>query len=73
MGIMNEKYIRALVTLTRSTSEPTLAAVIEHVCNGESQEKAALKHGVKQEAVARLTTRIKKLDTQVTEIAKLRK
>ncbi|HDM8060758.1 TPA: hypothetical protein P0E16_003634 [Vibrio harveyi] len=70
---MNEEYIRALVKLTRSTSEPTLAAVIEHVCNGESQEKAALKHGIKQEAVARLTTRLKKLDEQVTEIIKLKK
>ncbi|BBM67964.1 hypothetical protein VA249_46100 (plasmid) [Vibrio alfacsensis] len=70
---MNEKYIRALITLTRSTSEPTLNAAIEHICLGESQAKSAVKHGVKQEAVARLSKRIKELDKQVTDIIKLKK
>ncbi|ENM5740394.1 hypothetical protein AB1F87_004020 [Vibrio mimicus] len=69
---MNEQYIRALISLTRATSEPTLAAVIEHLCDGKTQEQAADHHGVKQEAVARLTTRIKKLDKQVTEIMRLK-
>jgi hypothetical protein len=70
---MNEEYIRALVTFTRSTSEPTLDAVIEHICNGLSQKNAAVKYGVEQSAVARLTTRIKKLDTRIQEIATLKK
>ncbi len=70
---MNEDYIRALITLTRSTSDATLCAVIEHICDKKTQAQAAENNGVKQEAVARLTTRIIKLDAQVTEIVALRK
>ncbi|EGR1049107.1 hypothetical protein DDM91_17925 [Vibrio cholerae] len=69
---MNESYIRALISLTRSTSEPTLNAVVDHLCYGKTQEQAAEKQGVKQEAVARLTTRIKNLDALVTEISSLK-
>lgn len=66
---MNEKYIRSLVKLTRVTSEPTLNAVIDHICNGTSQQVAADANGVPQESVARLNKRISELDKQVIALA----
>lgn len=69
---MKERYLRALVKLTRAASAPTLDATIEHMVYGKTQELAAQEHGVKQEAVARLTTRLLNLDKQVTELINIK-
>jgi len=69
---MKERYLRALVKLTRAASAPTLDATIEHMVYGKTQELAAQEHGVKQEAVARLTSRLVNLDKQITVLIKLK-
>ena len=70
---MNERYLRALVnTLTRSTSAAVLDATIDHLVHGETQSNAATKHGVKQEAVARMAKRLKELDREVDVLYKLK-
>lgn len=69
---MNERYIRALVKLTRVASAPTLDATIEHLSYDVTQKVAGENHGVTQGAVARLTTKIVQLDKQVTEITKIK-
>lgn len=65
---MKEKYLRALVKLTRAASQPTIEATIDHLSNGLTQGEAAGKHGVKQEAVARFSKRLKELDKTVEEL-----
>ncbi|OEE38264.1 hypothetical protein A1QO_02485 [Vibrio genomosp. F10 str. ZF-129] len=69
---MNERYIRALVKLTRVANADLLNATIDHILYGETQSGSANKHGVKQEAVARLAKRIIGLDRQVSDIIKLK-
>lgn len=69
---MNEKYLRKLVLLTKATSTPALEAAIEHLCLGTTQKLAAEKQQVKQSAVARLVSRLIKLDKQVTELSNLK-
>ena len=69
---MKEKYVRSLIKLTKSTSEKNLNALIEHLCKGKTQAESAQIYGVRQEAVARLSTRIKKLDIAVSDIIEQR-
>lgn len=70
---MNEQYIRALVKFTKSSSASVLDATIDHLVHGETQDAAADKHSVKQEAIARLVKRIKSVETKIDEIIKLKK
>jgi hypothetical protein len=65
---MKEKYLRALVKLTRAASQPTIEATIDHLANGLTQGDAAERYGVKQEAVARFSKRLKELDKTVEEL-----
>lgn len=69
---MNERYIRALVKLTKVANPDLLNATIDHLIYKETQASSAKKHGVKQEAVARLAKRIVGLDKQVSEIVELK-
>ncbi|MEZ8028545.1 hypothetical protein [Enterovibrio norvegicus] len=69
---MNERYLRALIKLTRASSAAVLDATIDHLAYGESQKAAAIKHGVQQEAVSRLSTRLQALDKQITDLSKLK-
>lgn len=69
---MNERYLRALVRLTRVSSARVLDATVEHLVYGETQLKSATKFGVKQEAVARLSKRLVELDRRVTELHNLK-
>ncbi|MDA0152302.1 hypothetical protein OH460_08310 [Vibrio sp. Makdt] len=69
---MKEEYLRKLVLLTKVTSQPVLDATIEHLCSGTTQKFSAEKHGVKQAAIARLTTRLVELDTLVAEISAIK-
>ena len=70
---MNEKYLRELISLTNTRSDAVVEAVIEHVCLGISQPKAAEHHGVKQPAVARLTSQLYKLDEKIERLGELRR
>jgi len=69
---MNERYLRALVRLTKVTSEATINAAVDHIIYGKTQDLSAQHNKVKQESVARLTTRLNELDKQVTELAILK-
>lgn len=69
---MNEQYLRKLVLLTKTTNQHVLDATIDHLCFGTTQKLSAEKQGVTQAAVARLTTRLVKLDKLVTELSKLK-
>lgn len=62
---MNREYIRALLQLTKATSKEVIEATIEHLCEGVSQTKAAEAHNVKQEAIARMTKRLREIDRLV--------
>lgn len=66
---MNPKYIRTLLKLTRVNSKSVTEATIDHLCCGDTQAEAAQAHGVQQEAVARLTKRLRELDQIVTQAA----
>lgn len=70
---MNEQYIRALVKFTKSSSTSVLDATIDHLAHGETQEAAAKKHNVKQEAIARMVKRIKSIEAKIEEIIELKK
>ena len=70
---MNEKYIRELVKLTRVSSDKVLNATIEHMFHGLTQDEAAEKYGINQEAISRLKRRIKKVDAHVTLLHELKK
>lgn len=64
---MTPDYINTLLKLTRVTAPDVVAATIEHLCDGATQASAADKHGVKQEAVARMAKRLRELDGIVSE------
>lgn len=68
---MNPEYIQALLQLTKATSKDVIEATIKHLCEGVSQTKAAEANGIKQEAIARMTRRIREIDKLVTNAAKI--
>ncbi|EON6607138.1 hypothetical protein ACOIVT_004239 [Vibrio parahaemolyticus] len=70
--LANKEYLRELVSLTNTRSDAVVEAVIEHICLGISQPKAAAHHGVKQPAVARLVSQLYKLDKKIEHLGKLR-
>ncbi|MFZ3461437.1 hypothetical protein [Vibrio harveyi] len=70
---MNEQYIRELISLTSTRSQEVIDATIEHICFGVTQSKAAEKQGVKQAAVARLTTQLKHLNEKIERLIELKK
>ncbi len=69
---MNERYLRALVKLTRAASAAVLDATIDHLAYGEQQAEAARKHKVQAPAVARLSKRLIELDQEIENLKKLK-
>jgi formaldehyde-activating enzyme involved in methanogenesis len=64
------EYIRLLLKFTKVNGQAVVAATIDVLSNDRSQSDAALFYGVDQSAIARLVSRIRKLDAiMVSSIA----
>ncbi len=64
---MKKEYIEQLFKIAQKHSDAVVAATVDHLCNGLTQDESAEKHNVTQSSVGRAVSRIKQLDKLIVE------
>ncbi|MGE6114270.1 hypothetical protein ACLHZ0_21150 [Aeromonas salmonicida] len=71
MIIKSEAYIRLLLRFTKTTSEPLVQAVIDHILHGKTQGECKDLYGVTQSNISEKKKRIYEIDGLVQDAIKI--